>query len=149
MSSGIPDSVPVVRRGGPASTTGGLSLMFVVVVRPGPDRDGRAVSATVIGLEDLAPIGYLTWHVEDDGEILDLHVREDRRRLGVGRLLWEVGHVVAADRGWPGPRHSQSRTVLGDAWAGAVGGPLPPWKETTDYEAFRAFALNRPPDQSR
>jgi GNAT superfamily N-acetyltransferase len=142
MIDDIRAAVPVVPLGSVACTVGGLRLTFVVVVLvPFPDRDDHVASATIIGLEDQAPAGYLKWHVEDDGEILDLQVREDRRRRGVGRLLWEVAAEVAADRGWPAPRHSGTRTVVGDAWAASVGGELPALTEMTDYEAFRSFPI--------
>ena len=73
--------------------------------------------------EDKA-IGHLEWH-ENTGRILGVEVLPEYRRLGVATgMLHEALRVSRANR-LPIPKHSDDRSDKGDAWARAVGGPLP------------------------
>lgn len=56
------------------------------------------------------------------GRIKMIQVWEQYQRKGLATMLWEE-----AQRRWPDLkiRHSEDRTVDGDAWARSVGGPIP------------------------
>ncbi|SRR6266536_655050 len=133
--------VPVVKRGAAEEITG-LGLTFVVVTK-------RPIVASVIALNDLAPVGHLRWSIED-GELFFVLVDAAFRRMGVASVLWKVAGEVAEARGWPRLRHSDSRSVEGDAWARAVGGHLPPPSSTPrpyleqTRDGFAELELGRP-----
>jgi GNAT superfamily N-acetyltransferase len=59
----------------------------------------------------------------EDGshKVNHIQVAPEFRRQGVATELWRT-----AERAGLKPRHSDSRSDVGDAWAHAVGGDLPP-----------------------
>jgi hypothetical protein len=56
------------------------------------------------------------------GYVSGVSVPEQLRRRGIATALWRYAE---ATEGIPMPLHSQTRTEDGDAWARAIGGPLP------------------------
>ena len=70
-------------------------------------------------------IGTIKWH-QRTGEINWVRTHPDYRGLGVATTLLEKAHKLSADTGIKAPKHSRHRTELGDKWAGAVGGDVPP-----------------------
>jgi GNAT superfamily N-acetyltransferase len=96
-----------------------LGLRFVAVT------DGRRCS--VHALNDLMAIGSLRWLIgdpersDDSGTITWIEVSPKHRRQGVATALLQAATEYAKHYGLPRPRHSDSRTRLGEAWATALG----------------------------
>jgi GNAT superfamily N-acetyltransferase len=96
-----------------------LDLRFVAVT------DTRRCS--VHALNDLMAIGSLRWLTADpegddeSGTITWIEVSPKHRRKGVGTALLQAATAYAKHYGLPRPRHSDSRTRLGEAWATALG----------------------------
>ncbi len=70
-------------------------------------------------------VGRLQWHPRS-GEVNWVRTHEHYRGLGVATTLWEKANKLSADTGIKAPKHSKHRTELGEKWAGAVGGDMPP-----------------------
>ena len=70
-------------------------------------------------------VGRLQWH-QRSGEVNWVRTHEKYRGLGVASTLWEKANKLSADTGIKAPKHSRHRTELGEKWAGAVGGDMPP-----------------------
>jgi GNAT superfamily N-acetyltransferase len=96
-----------------------LGLRFVAVT------DGRRCS--VHALDDLIAVGSLRWLIADperndaSGTIMWIEVSPKHRRQGVATALLEAATAYAKHYGLPLPRHSDTRTRLGEAWATALG----------------------------
>lgn len=84
---------------------------------------GFATQHEVVAYEGKRLVGSMRWNPT---EITGIDVKSSDRRRGVGTALWHEGHrLAAADDMVHEPRHSKDRTPEGDAWARAVGGPIP------------------------
>lgn len=79
---------------------------------------------------DSGDVGHLYWH-PGTGEIKDLLVSGEHEGKGLATRMYEVANDTARQQDLPMPKHSQSRTRGGDAWARTVGGDLPPLKGGT------------------
>jgi GNAT superfamily N-acetyltransferase len=96
-----------------------LGLRFVAVT------DGRRCS--VHALDDLNAIGSLRWLIgdpernDDSGTITWIEVAPKHRRQGVATALLQAATAYAKHYELPRPRHADSRTRLGDAWATSLG----------------------------
>lgn len=70
-------------------------------------------------------MGELKWSAKT-GEIHNIAVDWDARRMGVATGMWQEAHRLAGEtRGVRAPRHSAERTDAGEAWARSLGGRLP------------------------
>lgn len=69
-------------------------------------------------------LGWMQWR-DDTGEVEHIMVNNDRRRQGIATAMWNRAHQLSQERNVPAPQHSSRRTPSGDAWAKAVGGPVP------------------------
>jgi GNAT superfamily N-acetyltransferase len=96
-----------------------LDLRFVAVA------DSRRCS--VHAMNDLMAIGSLRWLTadperdDDSGTITWIEVSSKHRRKGVATALLQAANEYATHYGLARPRHSDSRTRLGDAWATSLG----------------------------
>lgn len=95
-----------------------LGLRFVAVIGGG--------RCSVHALNDLIAVGSLRWQItdperDDSGTITWIEVSPRYRRQGVATALLEAATAYAKRYGHPRPRHSDSRTRLGDAWATGLG----------------------------
>lgn len=94
------------------TTNYGLGVHGVTMYDNNPDEGGNR-------------IGELTWSAKR-GEILDVHVDPAHRRKGVATALLHAAHKVASMKNVLPPVHSNDRSDMGEKWAKAVGGQLPP-----------------------
>jgi ribosomal protein S18 acetylase RimI-like enzyme len=105
-------------------------LRFVAVT------DGFRYS--VHALYDLVCVGSLRWMIpdpekdDDAGLITWVEVSPKLRRRGIATALRRAATDYAEHHGLPAPRHSDSRTPLGEAWATSLGAPRA--KEIRDWE---------------
>jgi GNAT superfamily N-acetyltransferase len=111
------------------------------------DEHEAVIHASIPDADERAGIGHMTWHagpakpervrtnrygeeVRDpavgQGEIDELHVDSAYRRQGIASAMWHVSRQLLP---YVAPEHSPHRTKKGDAWARAVGGPLPKQQE--------------------
>ena len=68
-------------------------------------------------------LGSIKWNGRT-GRVNLISVNEDYQGLGVGTSLWERANQLSEMHGTPTLRHSDDRTIAGDAWAQKVGGKL-------------------------
>ena len=80
------------------------------------ERKPRMVIETFHG---ATRIGTLSWY-GTTGTIHHIEVEPEYLRQGIATAMWEWGQEMR-----PAPVHSGDRTTQGDAWARAVGGPIP------------------------
>jgi ribosomal protein S18 acetylase RimI-like enzyme len=101
----------------------GMPLRFALSSHFEIEDDGDLASAVLYAFADLEPVGYLVWSSgrNESGEITRLWTAPEVRRRGVATLLWRVAQVVAKERAWTPPEHSDTRTSEGDAWAQRLG----------------------------
>lgn len=89
-----------------------------------------------------------TMGLDHTGEIQHIEIHPDLRRQGLATKLYNFGHEIHEEIPTiPAPKHSDSRTASGDAWARAVGGELPPREsevEDHDYRSARWPNLRDP-----
>jgi hypothetical protein len=77
--------------------------------------------------------------LDHDGTIQHIEVHEDLRRQGLATKLYKFGHELHEDiDSIPAPKHSESRTESGDAWARAVGGVIPKEHHVVEDHDFRS-----------
>lgn len=69
-------------------------------------------------------IGHIAWNGRS-GRVESIHVDHDYQGLGVATSLWERAHKLAEMGHAPTPKHSNDRTLAGDAWSEKVGGKRP------------------------
>jgi len=89
-----------------------------------------------------------TMGLHDDGTISHIEIHPEKRRLGLATKLYKFGHDLSEEiPSIPAPKHSESRTASGDAWAHAVGGSMPEAHthvETHNYRSNRWQSLRDP-----
>lgn len=87
-----------------------------------------------------------TMGLDKHGTIQHIEIHPDRRREGLATKLYKFGHEIHEDiPSIPAPKHSETRTAEGDAWAqshGADKATIPVDKE--DYRSNRWKALRNP-----
>lgn len=76
-------------------------------------------------------MGQMSWHPHS-GEILSLEVKAEHRRKGVATALYNYAHGVSAKENIIAPKHSETRTPEGDAWAKSIGGTIPSLKKSIE-----------------
>ncbi len=83
---------------------------------------------------DLEPVGFLVWTAgpNESGDITRIWTAPEFRRRKVATAMKKIAEVVAEERGWTPPAHSDSRTPEGNAWAMSLGAAsaleiLPGW----------------------
>lgn len=81
-----------------------------------------------LSLDHIHNLGWMQWR-DDTGKIEHIMVNNDRRRQGIATAMWNRAHQLSQERNIPAPQHSSQRTPSGDAWAKAVGGPVPRLKK--------------------
>jgi len=119
MSDDRDENWPVAHQSGQElHVSDALHLRFLAVID-----DGRC---SVHALNDLVAVGSLRWQItdpdrDDSGTITWVEVAPKYRRQGVATALLEAARGYAKHYGHPMPRHSDSRTRLGEAWATGVG----------------------------
>lgn len=69
-------------------------------------------------------LGRMSWDGRS-GRVSRIHVDNDFQGLGIATSLWERGHKLAEMGHAPAPKHSNDRTLAGDAWSEKVGGKRP------------------------
>jgi len=68
-------------------------------------------------------VGTMKWNAAG---VQSLEVPHELQRRGIATALWGEGQRLAQEKKRvAAPKHSADRTKAGDAWARAVGGPLP------------------------
>lgn len=102
-------------------------------------RAGRATIAA-FATDSLVWVGHLVWTISRPGgrlggeqagrsvgEVQRVDTRDGYRKQGIATGMYHAALQAAASQGWPTEiDHNPSRTPRGDAWAGKVGGWLPP-----------------------
>ena len=79
-------------------------------------------------------VGAMRWH-HKTGEILGIDTGEQFRRQGVATsMLGEARRIAGETRGVIRPRHSSTRTDLGDKWARSLGERIPRRENAPDYD---------------
>jgi GNAT superfamily N-acetyltransferase len=73
---------------------------------------------------DGTTLGRMSWD-GSSGRVSRIAVDEDFQGLGVATSLWDRAHKLAEMGHAPAPKHSNDRTLAGDAWAAKVGGKRP------------------------
>lgn len=73
---------------------------------------------------DGTSMGHIAWNGRS-GRVESLFVHPDYEGLGVATSLWERAHKLAEMGHAPAPKHSNDRTIAGDAWSAKVGGKRP------------------------
>lgn len=71
-------------------------------------------------------VGQMSWSSK---QIEGLDVSDTHQRKGLATAMWNWGQEMR-----PRPKHSNDRTDQGDAWAKAIGGPIPRRLETQKFE---------------
>jgi GNAT superfamily N-acetyltransferase len=67
-----------------------------------------------------------TMGLDHEGTIQHIEVHPELRRQGLATKLYNFGHELNEDIDTiPAPKHSESRTAAGNAWATTVGGDVP------------------------
>jgi len=80
----------------------------------------------IVALDDLTAVGSLRWLIPDReqadaGQIVWIEVTPRFRRRGVATGLLKAAQAYAEHYRLPPPRHSESRTPSGEAWATSLG----------------------------
>lgn len=83
--------------------------------------------------KDDDKVGHIQWH-EGTGELLSVDVNDAYQRRGIATALHRMATQLSGEYGVPAPKHSADRSDQGDAWAKAVGGPLPKRLTVEDYQ---------------
>lgn len=74
--------------------------------------------------EEGKNLGHISWNGRS-GRVEAIHVPNEYQGLGVATSLWERAHKLADMGHAPKPKHSNDRTIDGDAWSAKVGGKRP------------------------
>lgn len=70
-------------------------------------------------------VGKIVWHGRT-GRVNFVYVDPKYRGLGVATNLWHRATQLSEMGNLPTPKHSNDRTISGDAWVKTVGGKVPP-----------------------
>lgn len=73
---------------------------------------------------DNVAVGSIRWHART-GTVQGIQVPHKFQGVGVATNLWEQANRLADLGHAPRPKHSNDRTIAGDAWTEKVGGPRP------------------------
>lgn len=73
---------------------------------------------------DGKAIGHIAWNGRS-GRVESIQVHHDYQGLGVATSLWNQANRLADMGHAPRPKHSNDRTISGDAWSEKVGGKRP------------------------
>jgi len=77
--------------------------------------------------------------LDNDGRMLSIETHPKHRRKGHATKLWESATQLSdPKKGMPVPKHSASRTPLGDKFSKSVGGDLPK-RSPVSAAQFRGF----------
>ena len=80
-----------------------------------------------------------TMGLKHDGEISHIEIHPEARRQGLATKLYKFAKGINEDiPSIPAPKHSESRTESGDAWAHAVGGALPESRSHVEDHNYRS-----------
>ena len=133
-------------------TVGGLfnmpgfgDLRWCLLARQVPD---NRLSHLVVFNDDMAQVAILRWEAPDRpddrnpddpqawGEIIHIEVIPSWRRQGLATAMRNLAVELADELGWLPPGHSSTRTPDGEAWATAIGGPMPSLEESEPHEVL-------------
>ena len=69
-------------------------------------------------------VGNIKWHGRT-GRVNMVYVHPNYRGLGVATTLWDKATQLSKVGNAPKPKHSDDRTLAGDAWVKTIGGNIP------------------------